>query len=58
MDQSFLLKGGKILTGGSVIKSEANFMQPTIVEISPGAEVVKKEYFGPVFLWCREAESV
>ncbi|KAA8546662.1 hypothetical protein F0562_003107 [Nyssa sinensis] len=41
-------KGGKILIGGSVIESEGNFMQPTIVEISPTADVVKEELFGPV----------
>ncbi|XP_059643579.1 aldehyde dehydrogenase family 7 member B4 [Cornus florida] len=41
-------QGGKILTGGSVIESEGNFVQPTIVEISPTADVVKEELFGPV----------
>ncbi|XP_059433262.1 aldehyde dehydrogenase family 7 member A1 [Corylus avellana] len=40
--------GGKILVGGSVIESDGNFVQPTIVEISPGASVVKEELFGPV----------
>ncbi|KAB5564013.1 hypothetical protein DKX38_004067 [Salix brachista] len=40
--------GGKILTGGSVIESEGNFVQPTIVEISPNADVVKQELFAPV----------
>ncbi|RDX69397.1 hypothetical protein CR513_51493, partial [Mucuna pruriens] len=40
--------GGKILTGGSVLESEGNFVQPTIVEISPDAPVVKEELFGPV----------
>ncbi|KAF9685314.1 hypothetical protein SADUNF_Sadunf03G0041700 [Salix dunnii] len=40
--------GGKILTGGSVIESEGNFVQPTIVEISPNANVVKQELFAPV----------
>ncbi|GKB98740.1 aldehyde dehydrogenase family 7 member B4 [Tanacetum coccineum] len=41
-------QGGKILTGGSVIESEGNFVEPTIVEISPKADVVKEELFGPV----------
>ncbi|KAJ6696114.1 ALPHA-AMINOADIPIC SEMIALDEHYDE DEHYDROGENASE [Salix koriyanagi] len=41
-------QGGKILTGGSVIESEGNFVQPTIVEISPNADVVKQELFAPV----------
>ncbi|KAH9665254.1 Aldedh domain-containing protein [Citrus sinensis] len=40
--------GGKILTGGSVIESEGNFVQPTIVEISPTADIVKEELFAPV----------
>ncbi|CAM8887748.1 hypothetical protein QQ045_024629 [Rhodiola kirilowii] len=41
-------QGGKILTGGSTIESEGNYVQPTVVEISPDAEVVKEELFGPV----------
>lgn len=41
-------QGGKILTGGSAIESEGNFVQPTIVEISPDADVVKEELFAPV----------
>nr|GMD32267.1 aldehyde dehydrogenase family 7 member B4-like [Ipomoea batatas] len=46
--QKIISEGGKILTGGSVIPSEGNFVQPTIVEISPSANVVKEELFGPV----------
>lgn len=42
------MQGGKILTGGSVIESEGNFVQPTIVEISPTADIVKEELFAPV----------
>lgn len=42
------LQGGKILTGGSVIESDGYFVQPTIVEISPSAGVVKEELFAPV----------
>ncbi|KAG8380171.1 hypothetical protein BUALT_Bualt07G0165800 [Buddleja alternifolia] len=41
-------QGGKIVTGGNVIESEGNFVEPTIVEISPNAEVVKEELFAPV----------
>ncbi|XP_022715297.1 aldehyde dehydrogenase family 7 member B4 [Durio zibethinus] len=41
-------QGGKILTGGRLIESEGNFVQPTIVEISPNADVVKEELFAPV----------
>ncbi|KVH92900.1 Aldehyde dehydrogenase, conserved site-containing protein [Cynara cardunculus var. scolymus] len=41
-------QGGKILTGGSIIESEGNFVQPTIVEISPSADIVKEELFEAV----------
>ncbi|KAJ9687915.1 hypothetical protein PVL29_013911 [Vitis rotundifolia] len=41
-------QGGKILIGGFTVESEGNFVQPTIVEISPNASVVKEELFGPV----------
>ncbi|KAJ8441128.1 hypothetical protein Cgig2_006957 [Carnegiea gigantea] len=41
-------QGGKILVGGSAIESDGNFVQPTIVEISPDADVVKEELFAPV----------
>ncbi|KAF4363578.1 hypothetical protein F8388_002119 [Cannabis sativa] len=40
--------GGKILTGGSIVESEGNFVEPTIVEISSSASVVKEELFAPV----------
>ncbi|KAF6143818.1 hypothetical protein GIB67_016739, partial [Kingdonia uniflora] len=43
-----LFHGGKIHVGGSVRESEGNFANPTIVEISPNAAVVKEEWFGPV----------
>lgn len=41
-------QGGKIVTGGSVLESEGNFVVPTIVEISADAAVVKEELFAPV----------
>lgn len=41
-------QGGKIVFGGSEIESDGNFVQPTIVEISPDASAVKEELFGPV----------
>lgn len=31
-----------------MLESEGNFVQPTIVEISSDAPVVKEELFGPV----------
>ncbi|KAJ9691910.1 hypothetical protein PVL29_011155 [Vitis rotundifolia] len=41
-------QGGKILAGGSAPKCRGNFVRPTIVEISPNANVVKEELFAPV----------
>lgn len=41
-------QGGRILIGGSVLQREGNFVQPTVVEISHDAPVVKEELFGPV----------
>ncbi|RCV11838.1 hypothetical protein SETIT_2G218400v2 [Setaria italica] len=46
--QTIKSQGGTILFGGSAIESEGNFVQPTIVEISASAPVVKEELFGPV----------
>ncbi|KAG8050088.1 hypothetical protein GUJ93_ZPchr0009g2404 [Zizania palustris] len=46
--QTIRSQGGKILYGGSAIESEGNFVQPTIVEISSSAPVVREELFGPV----------
>lgn len=43
-----LFQGGKIAVGGSTVESDGNYVQPTIVEISPTAAVVKEELFGPV----------
>lgn len=45
---NIIKQGGKILTGGSVIEADGNFVHPTIVEISPSASVVKEELFAPV----------
>lgn len=42
------MQGGKILTGGSVINCPGNFVEPTVVEISHDAPIVKEELFGPV----------
>ena len=40
--------GGKILTGGNVIESEGNYVEPTIVEIEKVAQIVKTESFCPI----------
>tara|TARA_B110000046_G_C12795635_1_gene315008 strand:+ start:345 stop:599 length:255 start_codon:yes stop_codon:yes gene_type:complete len=39
-------QGGKILTGGNVIKG--NYIEPTIVEINHDADIVKHEIFAPI----------
>jgi aldehyde dehydrogenase family 7 protein A1 len=41
-------QGGKILLGGNVKAGEGNFVEPTIVEISPSAPIVQHELFAPV----------
>jgi aldehyde dehydrogenase family 7 protein A1 len=41
-------QGGKILTGGNVIPGEGNFVEPTLVEISHDAPIVKTELFVPI----------
>lgn len=46
--ESIFWQGGKILFGGSAIESQGNYVQPTIIEISPTAPVVKEELFAPV----------
>ena len=47
-----LKQGGKILVGGKVIKngelSKGNFVEPTIIEIDLGAEIVQEEAFAPI----------
>jgi aldehyde dehydrogenase family 7 member A1 len=41
-------QGGKIIIGRYAIESEGNFIQPTNVEVSSSAPVVKEELFGLV----------
>ncbi|WZY96745.1 hypothetical protein YC2023_069074 [Brassica napus] len=41
-------QGGKVLTGGKAIEGEGNFVEPTILEISSDAVLVKEELFAPV----------
>jgi aldehyde dehydrogenase family 7 protein A1 len=41
-------QGGKVLVGGKRIEREGNFVEPTIVEILPSAEIVKTELFVPI----------
>ncbi|KAH7331412.1 hypothetical protein KP509_20G031600 [Ceratopteris richardii] len=46
--ERIISQGGRILTGGHRLNQKGNFVQPTVVEISHDAEVVKEELFGPV----------
>jgi aldehyde dehydrogenase family 7 protein A1 len=41
-------QGGKILYGGNVQEKEGNYVEPTIVEISHDADIVKHELFAPI----------
>ena len=41
-------QGGRILCGGNTGKGEGNYVEPTIVEISHEADIVKHELFAPV----------
>jgi aldehyde dehydrogenase family 7 protein A1 len=41
-------QGGKILTGGLVMECEGNYVEPTVVEISHDAPIVREELFSPV----------
>ncbi|KAH0872820.1 LOW QUALITY PROTEIN: hypothetical protein HID58_070182 [Brassica napus] len=43
------IEGGKVLTGGKAIEGEGNFVEPTKLEISSDAAVVKEELFAPSF---------
>lgn len=42
-------QGGKVLCGGKVLSDRpGNFVEPTIIEISPEAPIVKEEIFAPI----------
>ena len=41
-------QGGKVLTGGNQLKSEGNYVEPTIVAISHDAPIVQEEIFAPI----------
>jgi len=41
-------QGGKVLTGGNVVDRPGNYVEPTVVEISPEADCVKEELFVPI----------
>lgn len=42
-------QGGKVLCGGNALSDrEGNFVEPTIIEIDPSAEIVKEELFVPI----------
>jgi len=41
-------QGGKLLIGGKQIEGEGNYVEPTIFEIDPSAEILKEELFVPI----------
>ncbi|HXV77700.1 MAG TPA: aldehyde dehydrogenase family protein [Candidatus Polarisedimenticolaceae bacterium] len=41
-------QGGKVICGGKTIDRPGHFVQPTIVGISPDADIVKHETFAPI----------
>ncbi|KAG2250924.1 hypothetical protein Bca52824_081060 [Brassica carinata] len=49
------IEGGKVLTGGKAIEGEGNFVEPTKLEISSDAAVVKEELFAPVLYICSKS---
>ncbi|RID56641.1 hypothetical protein BRARA_F00070 [Brassica rapa] len=51
-------QGGKVLTGGKAIEGEGNFVEPTILEISSDAVLVKEELFAPVLYALRFKKQV
>ncbi len=42
------LSNGKILSGGNVLAKDGFFVEPTIIEIDPNAEIVNIETFAPI----------
>ncbi len=43
-------QGGVVLTGGSALDRDGNFVEPTIVEIGKDAAIIQEETFAPI-LW-------
>lgn len=41
-------QGGKILYGGKKVEGDGNYVEPTLVEITPDASIVKTELFVPI----------
>jgi aldehyde dehydrogenase (NAD+) len=50
-------QGGTIVTGGAVLDRPGNYVQPTLVRIGAGAEIVQKETFAPI-LYILEAKDL
>lgn len=46
--KKIVAQGGRILCGGKRIQGAGNYVEPTIVEISPDAAIVKEEIFAPI----------
>jgi aldehyde dehydrogenase (NAD+) len=41
-------QGGRVLTGGKVLKKAEQFVEPTIIEMDSQTDVVKEETFAPI----------
>jgi len=41
-------QGGRILCGGKRLPGPGNYVEPTVVEISPDAPIVQEEIFAPI----------
>jgi aldehyde dehydrogenase (NAD+) len=50
-------QGGTVVTGGAVLDRPGNFVEPTLVRIGAGAEIVQEETFAPI-LYILEARDL
>ncbi len=41
-------QGGKVICGGTKMESKGYYVNPTLVEIDPNAEIIKTELFVPI----------
>lgn len=46
--ESVKKQGGEILVGGEVLKSDGNFVAPTLTRVTPDMDVIKNEAFVPI----------
>merc|ERR1712051_459529 len=48
MGKKIKAQGGRVLYGGNRLPGPGNYVEPTIVEISPDADIVNHEIFAPI----------